>query len=419
MKKIEFVVRWCLAALLLFAGAVAVAQVDRPDSTRFANSAALAQSNCLNITNAWYGPGQVPSGYYKQVNQPYECRPIPACPGNQIFTVASESCGCPSGTVWDAPYNTCHAPCPGGTAWDGASCKSICSSTQVWNGSSCVSTTCPWGQSFNYSTFSCQNICGAGQAWNGSSCVSTSCPWGQSFNYSTYSCQNNCGGGQAWNGSSCVSTSCPSGQTFDYGSYTCKSVCGGSDVWNGSSCVSTSCPSGQSFDWGSYTCKSVCGAGQTWNGSTCVSSCPAGQVWNGSQCVTAASPNDQEGGVIFIWYEEWDGGQGGNVRHYASIIDYSVKNEAGAKRVAEGSGYIPPDGTLSQYRWTWTPFCKGQSRRSYNGYYQEGYTPDGWYLGYNYPPYHNADAFDQVTPYTYFDDSMGYPVDGACFRWRI
>lgn len=122
--------------------------------------------------------------------------------------------------------------------------------------------------------------------------------------------------------------------------------------------------------------------------------------------------------MIFIWLDEWDGGQLGNTRHYASIVDYSIRNEGDAKKAAEASGLIPPDQTLSQYRWTWQVLCKGQARRPYSGFYLEGFTPDGWYLGVNYPPYNRNDAFLGVA-YEYYDDYLGYPVSGGCFQWRI
>lgn len=138
------------------------------DSTQVRGPSALPLSNCQNINGSWLPSGHVPPGYYKQSGAPFDCKPIPACGGNQFFNSGTESCQCVAGTSWDAAYGTCHTPCAGGTTWNGASCASICGAGTQWNGASCA-PICPGGTSWNGS--SCASFCPGGTVWNGSSCV--------------------------------------------------------------------------------------------------------------------------------------------------------------------------------------------------------------------------------------------------------
>lgn len=266
------------------------------DSTNVGAAGALTPSNCQNISGTWYGAGQLPAGYYKQASSPYDCRPIPSCPGNQSFSTSSEACQCAAGTSWDSAYSTCHVPCAGGTAWNGSSCASICGAGTAWNGSTCASI-CTGGQAWNGSACACPS----GQSWNGSTCgappnitsfsvTPATQTVGSSFTVSwgatgASSLTLNCtgananssalspvtGGTRTFAASRSGSTSCSVSASSSYGSDSASvaavnAVCASGTSWNGSSCVS------------------VCSGGQSWNGSACV--CPSGQLWNGSACGT-------------------------------------------------------------------------------------------------------------------------------------
>jgi len=299
---------WRALCAIIFICLAGISFAQTSDSTSVAGAGALTPSNCRNLAGTWYAAGQVPPGYYKQTASPYDCKPIPACPGNQFFNTGAESCQCSSGTSWDAAYGTCHTPCGGGTAWNGASCASICAGGQVWNGASCA---CPTGSNWNGS--SCAT-CAAGTSWNGSSCVSI-CMGGQTWNGSACACPS----GQVWNGSTCGSTPNvgsftmnPASQTVGSsftltwnvaGASTLSVTCTGanpafaslSPLTSGlrtlvaSKAGSTTCAVTASNPYGSDTAtdsaSAVCPSGTSWNGSSCASACLGGQSWNGSACV--------------------------------------------------------------------------------------------------------------------------------------
>ena len=60
------------------------------DSTSINAAGNLPASNCPNLQGVWYGPGQVPPGYYKRPVAPFNCVPVPACPGNMAWDPAAE-----------------------------------------------------------------------------------------------------------------------------------------------------------------------------------------------------------------------------------------------------------------------------------------------------------------------------------------
>lgn len=146
-----------LAFLCAFAAFLPHAQAQNLDSSKVNGAGALQPSYCPNVNGVWYPWGSVPGGYYKAKSGAGDCKPIPACPSNQIFSTDAEMCMCPAGTIWDGAYGSCHVACTGGRIWNGYTCvltAASCTPTQTWNGSSCVD----------------QPVCTSGQTWNGSAC---------------------------------------------------------------------------------------------------------------------------------------------------------------------------------------------------------------------------------------------------------
>lgn len=285
---------WRILSAVILVSLAAVGRAQTHDSTNVGAAGTLTPSNCQNLAGTWYPVGQVPAGYYKQAASPYDCKPIPSCPGNQSFGTSSEACQCAAGTSWDSVYNTCHTPCAGGTAWNGSSCASICGAGTAWNGSTCASI-CIGGQAWNGSACACP----AGQTWNGTTCgappnitsfsvTPASQTVGSNFTVSwgatgATSLTLNCTGANA--NSSALSPVSGGTKTFaasKSGSTTCSvsaSSSYGSDSASAAA-VSAVCASGTS--WNGSSCVSVCSGGQSWNGSACV--CSSGQLWNGSAC---------------------------------------------------------------------------------------------------------------------------------------
>ena len=256
-------------ACIVASALVPAAHAQVRDSTNVLGASALPLSNCTNISGTWYAAGQVPAGYYKQTVSPYDCKPIPACAGNQVFSTSSETCGCPAGTTWDASYGTCHAACSAGTAWNGSSCASICSGGQTWNGSTCA--------------------CPAGQAWNGTTCGAIPVISGFSMSPATQTVGSNYT--LAWNvsGASSLSFTC-TGATSMTGAL--SPLTSGSGTIAASAPGTTTCTVKATNAYGSSTAAdsstASCAAGTTWNGSSCASVCSGGQTWNGSACVCPA-----------------------------------------------------------------------------------------------------------------------------------
>lgn len=284
------------------------------DSTQVGGASLLTPSYCQNLAGTWYAAGQVPGGYYKQPSAPYECRPIPACPGNQYFNTGAESCQCPAGTAWDSAYGTCHAPCGGGTAWNGASCASICPAGTAWNGSSCASI-CAAGTAWNGS--SCASICAAGTQWNGSSCASI-CNGGQVWNGSSCACPS----GQSWNGSACGATpgfsslaisptytTVGSGHTvswttFGSGPVSTSLACSGANPSNNTLSPSNSGSGGLAANVPGIT-NCIAYASNPWGSVSyaapaLTAACPAGTSWSGTACQVAATPASMNGKTLTV-----------------------------------------------------------------------------------------------------------------------
>lgn len=191
----------------------AAADEIKPDSTSIKGASALTNSNCPNLNDAWYGAGQVPSGYYK-ANGDGNCYPIPACPG---------------GTAWNGTSQTCASICAAGTSWNGSTCATTCTGGMVWNGASC---SCPASLP-NWNGASCQAACSGGYTWNGASCAANSCAaWSTSSGACGYTLPSTASG---QSGSAATFTA---GYT---GTVTANCTAG---TWGGvsASCAQQSCP---------------------------------------------------------------------------------------------------------------------------------------------------------------------------------